>query len=65
MSDLDHIVITPNTTVWQIALMCQKYSTADSEVCARVESVKGRPVAFLVRHRVDESVPMLLRRQAE
>lgn len=56
--------ILPNTTMEQIAEMCAMFSTNAVEVYARIETVNGKPVAYLTRKSSQEEVPDFLRRQA-
>lgn len=62
---LDQIPISPRLTVKQIAALCAHLSGPTGWVYVRVESVKGKPVAYLVRELPDESIPPFLRRQAD
>lgn len=66
MSDpIERLQILPTTTVEQIAEMCRAFSDDAAEVICRVESVNGKPVAFLVREsRSEQIIPTFLRRQA-
>jgi hypothetical protein len=57
------IQIFPNTTVAQLAQMVEDCkSVSDVEVYIRIESIKGKPVGFLVREPripVIRDVPLL------
>lgn len=59
-------IIAPSMTVQQIAELCAEHSTPDCEVYVRIESIRGKPIAHLVREKhPHDDVPMFLRRQAE
>ncbi|HEY1898621.1 MAG TPA: hypothetical protein VGG49_02400 [Steroidobacteraceae bacterium] len=66
LDQLTHGVrLLPSFTVEQIASLCQHLSTPEREVYARIESVQGKPVAYLVRGAPSDSIPPFLRRQAD
>ena len=61
------IEILPNMTVEMLAEILEANKARDVEAYIRVESIKGKPCAYLVREPLipRESVPTLLRTQAE
>jgi hypothetical protein len=46
---MSNITIAPSMTVLQIAALVESLHALDTEVYVRIESVHGKPVAFLVR----------------
>ena len=67
MSDdiIHKLRIMPHFTVERLAHLCSVWSTDDTEVYVRIESINGRPVAYFVRAPRAEFVPHYIRRQAE
>jgi hypothetical protein len=62
------IQIYPNTTVEQISKLIEDCkSVSDVEVFVRIESIRGKPVAYLVREPRIPVIPniALCRKQAE
>jgi hypothetical protein len=58
--------IAPSMSVTQIAELLEAHRTPGVDVYVRIESVRGKPVAFLVRERENrEWIPPVIRRQAE
>lgn len=56
------IVIDPTMTVLQLAELVEANKARDTEVYVRIESYKGRPVAYLVREDTSRSsIPKYLR----
>lgn len=60
------ITITPTMTVQQLADLIEQHSAPKFDVYIHIESVRGKPVAFLVREPVidREWIPPTIRRQA-
>lgn len=57
--------IAPSMTVTQIAALLDEHQEDGKEVFVRIESINGKPVAFLVREEVSLSwIPPAIRRQA-
>lgn len=58
-----NIVISPSMTVAQIAELVEQHATPDRDTYVRIESVRGKPVCFLVREQVSkEWIPPMLRK---
>lgn len=60
--------ITPTMTVLQLADLIERHEEPGFDVYIRVESVKGKPVSYLIREPlvVSEWIPpAIARRQAE
>jgi hypothetical protein len=58
-------VIAPSMTVQQIAELLENHKTAELDVHVRIETYRGKPVAFLVREELNRDwIPKYLR-QAE
>lgn len=56
------IVISPTMTVTQLAELIEQNRARDTDVYVRIESYKGRPVAYLVREDTSRSwIPKYLR----
>ena len=61
------ITLTPFTTMGEIAEILERHKRPDCEVYVRIETIRGKPVAILMRDPLlpAQEAPMLLRRQAE
>lgn len=60
-----NVTISPSMTVQQIAELVAQQQEDGKEVFVRIESINGKPVAFLVREEVSLSwIPPAIRRQA-
>lgn len=60
------ITIAPSMSVNQIAELIEQHKTRDTEVYVRIETFRGKPVAYLVREDLSRSwIPPVLRRQAD
>jgi hypothetical protein len=59
-------IIAPSMTVTQIAELVERHRSPNTECYVRIESVRGKPVVFMVREPVNASnfIPPLLRHQA-
>jgi hypothetical protein len=56
------ITIAPSMTVQQIAELVEANKARDTDVYVRIESIKGRPIAYLVREDTSRSwIPKYLR----
>lgn len=56
------VTIAPSMTVQQIAELVEANKARDTEVYVRIESFKGKPIAFLVREDTSRSwIPNYLR----
>jgi len=59
-----NVTISPSMTVTQIAELVSQHQEEGKEVFVRIESINGKPVAFLVREEVSLSWIPTMRRQA-
>jgi hypothetical protein len=57
------IQVAPENTITDIARLCVWFSTPQREVFARIECVRGKPVAYFVRGTHKDFLPAFLRRQ--
>lgn len=56
------VTISPSMSVAQIAELVEQHKARDTVVYVRIESYKGRPIAFLVREDTSRSwIPQYLR----
>jgi hypothetical protein len=56
------VTIAPSMTVQQIAELVEANKARDTEVYVRIESFKGKPIAYLVREDTTRSwIPQYLR----
>lgn len=53
-------VISPSMTVVQIAELLEQHAVPDLDVYVRIESIRGKPVAWLMREPKDLSIPSFL-----
>jgi len=56
------VVISPSMSVQQIAELVEAHKARDTEVYVRIESFRGKPIAYLVREDTSKSwIPPFLR----
>lgn len=59
-------VIAPSMTVAQIAELVEQHKARDMDVYVRIESFRGKPIAYLMREETNRSwIPPVLRQQAD
>jgi len=56
------ITIAPSMSVAQVAELVEQHKARDTEVYVRIESFRGKPIAYLVREDTSKSwIPPFLR----